>query len=229
MHVHRLALAIVFQSAILLAQTNTASIQGSVADATNKKPISGALVSAIRSGLPPASQTVTTAADGSFAVGSLSAGTYSLCVQVPNDSYLNPCDWNGLATKVTLIAGQKSAGNQLSILSGSTLQVRVDDPGQLLGKKTKDGRNPHLLAGVWGVNGLFYPLHTASKDSSGVNLQLTIPRGTTLKLQVASLDLKMADANGAALSAAGDQQTFQHGNGEGNSKSFKYTITGVKP
>jgi hypothetical protein len=109
------------------------------------------------------------------------------------------------------------------------LQVRVDDPGQLLGAKTKDGRDPHLLAGVWGPNGLFYPMHAASKDKGGVNLQLTVPRDTALKLQVASRDLKMADGNGAALAAAGDQQAFQHATGDGNPKSFKYSITGLNP
>jgi len=226
---HKITLAILFQAGALLAQTGTASIQGTLSDATNKKAIAGAFVSAVRSGLPSTSRTATTAADGGFQIGSLPAGDYSMCIQVPGDGYLNPCQWSGTATKVTLAAGQKSTGNVLKAAPGSVLQVRVDDPGQLLGTKTKDGRDPHLLVGVWGANGLFYPLHTGSKDNAGANLQLTVPRDTALKLHVASRDLKISGANGTTVSSSGDQQSFQHGSGDSNPKSFKYTITGLVP
>ena len=40
---HKFAFTILFQTAILLAQNNTASIEGTVTDALNKKPLEGAL------------------------------------------------------------------------------------------------------------------------------------------------------------------------------------------
>ena len=223
-----LALAFLFQSAALLAQT--ASIQGTVADATNHQPIAGALVTAVRAGLPPASQTATTGSDGAFQVQHLPAGAYSLCVQVPGDTYLDLCQWSpASAAKVTLAAGQTSSGNALKIDKGSVLQVHIDDPGHLLAQKTSRGRDPQILIGVWGASSLFFPVHATSKDTAGANFQVTVPRDTPLKLNVASKDLKLSNASGAAIAATGDQQPFQHATGDANPKSFRYTITGVIP
>jgi hypothetical protein len=225
----RIVFAFFILSAASIGQSGTATIQGSVTDALNKKPVSGALVTAIRSGLPPASQTATTAPDGSFQIGNLPAGAYSLCVQVPGGAYLDPCQWSRTASKLTLSNGQKSAGNALKLDTGSALQVRFNDPGKLLAKKTKDGRDPHLTVGIGAANGRFYPLHVGSKDSAGTTFQLTVPRDTPLKLQVASRDLKIADASSAAISATGDRQTVQHNSNDPNPKSFQYTITGARP
>ena len=127
-------------------------------------------------------------------------------------------------------AGQTSSGNALRVADSSILKIRIDDPTKVLGQKTKDGRTPHLLLGVWGGNGLFVPAHKTSSDSAGAQYQLSIPRDTALKLQLSSRDLKLADSNGAAVSAlSGDQQPFQHNSGDPNPKSFKYTITGLVP
>ncbi len=127
-------------------------------------------------------------------------------------------------------AGQTSSGNALRVADSSILKIRIDDPTKVLGQKTKDGRTPHLLLGVWGGNGLFVPAHKTSSDSAGAQYQLSIPRDTALKLQLSSRDLKLADSNGAAVSAlSGDQQPFQHNSGDPNLKSFKYTITGLVP
>jgi hypothetical protein len=226
---HRMILAILFQSAVLMAQVGTASIQGTVTDAASNKAVAGAYVTAIRSGLPPASQTAESASDGSFQVQALAAGDYSLCIQVPGGGYLDPCQWSGTPVKLTLTAGQKSTGNSLKISAGSVVQVRVDDPSQLLSQKTKDGRNPQLVVGVWGGNSLFHPLRVASQDSTGATFQLTIPPDTALNLQVISGDLKLANSAGAAVAAAGDQQSFQYSTGAASPPSFKYTVTAANP
>jgi len=57
----RMILAILFQSAVLMAQVGTAGIQGTVTDAASKRAVAGKFVTAIRSGLPPASQTAASA------------------------------------------------------------------------------------------------------------------------------------------------------------------------
>jgi len=148
---------------------------------------------------------------------------------VPGGGYLDPCQWSGQPVKITLAAGQQSTGNALTISTGSTLKVRVDDPQDFLGKKAADGRDPHLMVGVWQVTGMFYPLHIDSKDKGGANFQVTVPLDTPLKLHVSSPDLKIADSNGAPIPSAGDQQPFQHGSSDVNPKSFKYSVTGVQP
>lgn len=220
-------LVLLLLSSTLSAQSVT--VQGTVTDSKGKA-LKGAFVTAVRSGLPPASQVASTANDGSFKIQGLPAGTYSLCVQIPGDGYLDPCQWGGTAVKLTLTAGQASSGNTLKIADASIVKIRIDDPGKALAQKTKDGRNPHLLIGVWPSNGLFQPAHLASTDAAGAQYQLSIPLDAALKLQVASRDLKLADSNGIAVAAVnGDQQPFQHNTGEPNPKSFKYTITGLVP
>jgi hypothetical protein len=112
----------------VIAQT-TASVQGTVTDAGNNKAIGGAFVIAIRSGLPPLSQTTQTGADGNFQLQGLPAGAFSLCVQVPGDGYLDPCQFGGLAYSVTLTASQQSTGNVMKLKPASILKVRLNAAG----------------------------------------------------------------------------------------------------
>ncbi len=225
----RIIIGILFQAAISTAQVGTASIQGTVADSGSNKAVAGAIVTAVRIGLPPASQTAATAGDGSFQIQGLVAGVYSLCIQVPGDGYLDPCQWSGTPVKVTLAAGQNSTGNSLKIAAGAVLKVRVNDPAQLLSQKTADGRTPQLAVGVGGGNSLFRPMRIALQDATGATYQLAVPPGTALNLQVMSGDLKLANSAGAALPAAGDQQPFQYGAGAAGLPSFTYSITGARP
>src|SRR6516162_2840394 len=118
---------LIFTSSIaLMAQTGTGGIQGTVTDASNNKPIAGAFVIAIRSGLPPLSQTAQTGADGSYQLQGLAAGAYSLCVQAPGDGYLDPCQFGDVAQQITLTAGQQSVGNVTKLKPASILKIRLN-------------------------------------------------------------------------------------------------------
>ena len=98
-HTHGLRLPLTFRAltAILIitaaAQTAAVSIQGTVLNASSGKPVAGSIVTAIRNGLPPLSQTAISTAAGAFQFSGLPAATYELCVQVPAGGYLNPCSW----------------------------------------------------------------------------------------------------------------------------------------
>jgi hypothetical protein len=140
----RLVAALALLSSAAVAQTGTGSIQGTVIDATSNKPVTGALVTTIRSGLPPISQTTKSTSNGVFQLQNLPAGTYSLCVQIAGGGYLNPCDWGNSALPaaggnsaptVALAAGQNSSGNVLKVQPGSVVQVRLQDTGQFLSQK----------------------------------------------------------------------------------------------
>jgi hypothetical protein len=130
---------------------------------------------------------------------------------------------------VTLAAGQRSAGNLVKLKAGSILKVRIQDPGNLKDRKTADGREPDLSMGVFGPRGIFYPVHITGKDNAGADYQLTVPRDTPVKFSILSKNLKLADANGAALPGNASQQAFQHATGDANPRSFRYTIIGVLP
>lgn len=57
----RMILATLLQSAVLMAQVGTASIQGTVTDGASNQGVSGASVTAIRSGLPRGRRTAASA------------------------------------------------------------------------------------------------------------------------------------------------------------------------
>jgi len=209
-----------------------------VTDATSNKPVTGALVTAIRSGQPPVSQTAKSTTSGVFQLQNLPAGTYSLCVQIAGGGYLNPCDWGNSALPaaggnsaltMALAAGQNSSGNVLKVQPGSLVQVRLQDTGQLLSQATKAGYNPDLALGVFGPRGLFYPAHATGKDSSGTTFQLTIPFNTAVTFHISSNALKLGTASATALPGNASEQVFQHNTGDATATSFVFSVLGLNP
>src|SRR5438067_1393326 len=172
---HRDLIGLVAFRFLLLAQGGSGSIQGTVTDAQTQKPIAGALVTVMRNGLPPLSQSLPAGPDGSYQAKGLPAGTYTLCAQVPGDVYLSSCQWTGTGAGVTLTAGQVSTGNVLALKTGSVVKVHLQDPGQFLNQQTKAGHDPRVTMGVWGPQGIFYPARLAAKNQNGADFQLTIP------------------------------------------------------
>lgn len=221
-----------------IGQTGTASITGTVLDAKTQKPVPAALVMAVSTGLPPLSRNTKSGGDGAFQIQGLAAGRYSLCVQAPDDQYLDPCQWNGSPTTVTVVSGQAAAGVWLGLTAASVLSIQVQDTQKVLSQKTKDGRRPDLTLGVWGPNGLYYPAHASGGPTTAVNLQdgvssyryqVAVPRDTALKFYISSSDLKLGDAAGAVLSGNASQQTFQYATGAPSPKSFAFTVLGLLP
>src|ERR1017187_3947369 len=135
--------------------TPTASIAGTVFDLKTLKPVPTALVMAVSTGVPPFVRNTKSGGDGAFQIQGLGAGKYSLCVQAPNDGYLDPCQWNGSPTTVTLVSGQTATGVSLRLTAASVLNIQVQDTQQILTRKTSDGRQPELMLGVWGPNGWY--------------------------------------------------------------------------
>jgi hypothetical protein len=195
-------------------------------------------VIASRAGAPPFTRNTKSGGDGSFRIQGLTAGNYSLCVQAAGDEYLDPCQWNGTPTGVTLLAGQAAAGIKIALASGSVLNIQVQDAQKVLSQLTKDGRHPNLTLGVWGPRGLYYPARPAGNSTAAGNLagvtatysyRLAVPRDIALNLYIASRDLKLGDGNGAALPANASRQAFQHATGDANPKSFVFSVLGVLP
>jgi hypothetical protein len=203
----RLILLVLFAIHAAGAQTGTASIQGTVLDAKTQKPVPAAWVMANRAGAPPFTRSTKSGADGAFQIPGLTAGSYTLCVQVAEGRYLDPCQWSASPITLTLTAGQAASGTSLRLTPASLLTVQLQDPLKAMNQKTKDGRRPDVSVGVWGPKGLYYPARdmnpTAAAGSSGgavtYTYQLAIPRDTTLNFHIASNDLKLGDGAGAVI------------------------------
>jgi hypothetical protein len=212
-----------------LAALGTGSIQGTVIDASNNKPIGGAIVTAVGAAPSVFSQSAQTSADGSYQIKNVPAGTFSVCAHVLDDRYLNSCNWGSIPLTLTLTNGQQSTGNHLTLKVGSILTVRIQDPGQLLSEKIKNGNDPDLVLGVFDQHGLFYPAHQADKDAAGTDYQLTIPLSTLVTFSIASQSLKLADSNGVQLPNSSNQQGVLRATGDSTSTNLVYTITGPRP
>ncbi len=197
-----------------------------------------AWVIAVRAGPPPFTRNTKSGGDGAFQIQGLTAGNYSLCVQVEGDQYLNNCQWEGNPTPVALTSTQAVSGILLKITAASILTIQVQDPLKVLSQPTKDGRRPDLSVGVQGPKGLYYPAHPTGSPAAAGSLpggtasytyRLAVPRDTALNLRVASHDLKLGDDAGVALPANASQPAFQHATGDPNPKSFAFTVLGVLP
>ena len=212
-----------------VAQTASAGIQGTVTARDTGAPLAGVLVIAGATSNPSATQSTKSAADGTFQIENLPAGAYSLCVKAASDGYLDPCEWGQSPPAVTLAVGQNSTVNAVAASPGAVLKIRIQDTAQLLLQKGKNGSLPDLLVGVFGPKGIFYSAHVANRDTTGLNMQLTVPFDTPLSLQVISKALQLSDNTGTALPSAGATASFQAAAGQPNPPSFTYTVTGVAP
>src|SRR5437588_8740271 len=97
----KLVVAMWILTGALMAQSGPAgSIEGTVTDTSNRA-IAGAFVTAMRQGLPPMSQIAKSGPGGAFQVQGLPAGTYSMCVQLTGDGYLNPFHWTAAVSSAT--------------------------------------------------------------------------------------------------------------------------------
>ena len=59
--------------------------------------------------------------------------------------------------------------------------------------------------------------------------QIGVPRDTTLRLHVASRDLRLGDAAGAMLSGNASRESFRYASGDASPKSFTFTVLGLLP
>jgi hypothetical protein len=234
----------VFATVILFSQSGlpaasapvTGSIHG-ILHAQDGTVIHGAKVTAnkaipankVNSALFATGPTLTssiTAGDGSFALDTLPAGTYTLCAQAQAALHIDPCHWSETPPKVTLTAGQNVTGYNFSLVKGQALQVRLDDQGGLLASAAGAFGNPHVLMGVLTSKGQFYPVGLSSIDSGGRNHSLVVPVNTTLRLTVSSQTVKLTDSAGTALNPAGHVVPFRIDSGDTNPQPYLFHIVG---
>jgi hypothetical protein len=137
-----------FPAASLFAQAG--SLAGSVTDQGNK-PVTGAFITANRESLPPASGRAFSAADGTFQLSGLPAGSYTVCVQFPSAGFVDTCEWQILPLRVDVKAGQGVAGLKFKLQKGAILHIRLNDPAALLAPSSTAvaKTTPHVCIARW--------------------------------------------------------------------------------
>ena len=218
------------------ADPESASIHGNVF-AQDGSPISGARVLAsvqlppqrpgtrqVATGATLASST--TGSNGAFELDHLPAGSYTLCVQAPTAVHIDPCHWSQTPPSVTLSAGQSVTNFKVNLKQGALLSVRLNDQKQFLHGPPGNNGTPHVLMGVLGPEGQFYPVFVSGEDSTGRNHTLTIPVNTTLRFTIVSKSVTLTDSDNQPI----DEYTFpfRANSLAANPPAFVFNVTGLK-
>jgi hypothetical protein len=191
-----------FPAASLFAQAG--SLAGTVTD-EGSKPVAGALITANRESLPPASGRAFSIADGTFQIGGLPAGSYTVCAQLPGGGFVDTCEWQILPRRVDVKVGQSVAGLKFKLQKGAILHVRLNDPGKLLeSTSTAIAKTaPRVLMGVQTARGLLHPVTQVSKDATGTTHTVTVPFDTPLSFTLVGSNISLTDEKGAAVGQGG--------------------------
>lgn len=83
-------ISIFLAAPMLIGQTGTATIHGTIIDGKTQNPIPAALVIASRAGAPAFIRNSKSGGDGAFQIQGLTPGNYSLCVQTVDESPAAP-------------------------------------------------------------------------------------------------------------------------------------------
>ena len=182
----------------LSAQSGGIADNGHVTDAVSAAPISAALVTLVQDGSLFTAWTKS-GASGEFTFSGVAPGSYSLCLQTLEDTYIDPCWWDGQRPTLSIVDGH-DATIELQAMQAFVLNVEVQDPQNLVGRDLQAWQQAHVRIGIWGPNGHY---HAAHKTGIPGRYRIGIPRFTALKLQIAPINLRLADAEGVALPASG--------------------------
>ncbi len=207
-----------------LGAQSVGQITGTV-NGPNGKPLNNAIVNLSRSskGGGTANAHTKTGANGAFALTSILPGSYNVCVQATRD-LLDPCRWSPKSVSVT--SGQTTDAGVIELVSGALLRVHVGDSSGVLaaGAQTPGA---HILVGVTGANGLFFPMSLQNVTPSGRDYELYVANDQSMQLTVSSARYKLADATGAPVDQKkGATLPIQAQTGNA-ARNYVFQVTGI--
>lgn len=221
-------------SVSMIGQTSSASISGVVTGADGSSiggahVFAGPLSTASKLKAPPTllasvTSSVYAKPDGSFTLANLTAGSYILCAEASIPGWLDPCHFASAVAPVTVAAGKATTGQNVVLSKGAVLQVRINDPGQLLANATAViAHDVEVL--VRASNNGYYESRIVSTDSTGRNHEITVPFDLQQTLIVRSQGFTLKNSAGAAVPPSGFSQTVQVATGA-VAPSFTFTVSG---
>lgn len=172
-----------------------------------------------------AGDVTTTDRNGAYQFSRLVSGKYILCARPTSQTGLvETCEWTTQPLTVTLGIGQALGGLQIVMERGARVEVRLDDPGQILANRATQKTGTDLSVGVWDWNGFFHALRPMGFDAGGQDMALTIPHEKRVRLYLKGKDVTVRDDKGARLPDSGSIEEFQTSRGTAT-RQFRFSIT----
>ena len=164
-------------AATIQAQTApvAGSISGTVVDSKNR-PVSAVEVRLIGFA-PPSSNGVRPDRAGVFTFPKVMPGRYRLCLSDTAGVYGDPCVWTPLPPVVNLAPAQTQAGIRMLALRVTTVNIRVEDPGNLVDSRTPSGVSRTLALAACLPNGLVWPVRQAPGNGNGRDFRVSVAEG----------------------------------------------------
>lgn len=164
---------------------------------------------------------------GAFSFAGLPLGSYRLCIQAPETSYLDPCEWGLPIPTVTLTKEHPSSTLGIVLRKGAELPIRFEDQGQLLLQNEKKTPGAHLLVGARTATSTFRPAVLTLQEANGKTMKVVIPFDKRVNLEIASPFFKLADSVGIPFTKAGISTPVSVPTGQ-QPAPLKFSITGRK-
>jgi protocatechuate 3,4-dioxygenase beta subunit len=191
------------QADIRLVVSPEARIEGVVVTKADGKPVPGAELMARpdERGLPLRPEPIVSAVDGTFSIGGLAAGGYSVQLMPVAEGI---AEWVGVPAHVTLEAGQTGGDVKIEVSKGGLVEVLIknDDNERIAGAQVNI-RDPQ--SNQW---------HGSKTDPNGV-----------ARIRLAPGDYELASAYKEGYTRAGDRESFAIEDGE--TKQFEWTLSGL--
>jgi hypothetical protein len=222
-----------------LASPQLSSIQaspiltGTIKDASGVV-ISGAGVSLER--LPPypkggawrATLYATSDQNGAFRVANgIVPGSYRICAQAANATWLDPCRWGSPAPQVSFPSGNSSVSFALVVAKAAAVAIMVQDSGQLLAKNLGITAGADLLLGISDDAFRFQSAQLLSQTPTVRNYQILVPYDRTVNLVAASTFFQLRNALGSLLPSAGSTVFPVHAVSGQSPPTISLNVTGV--
>lgn len=219
----------IFILTAICANAQVAELSGVVRDEAGA-PVANVQVLAIKPVAPAATSTsllafgAITAADGSFRIANMDPGPYNLCANADSRrGYVNVCDWGRYSGQVTLAAGTRATGTQITMERGVRVELRLEDASALVRVPEKQAEKNPLLLGLFGAEGMFHGFVLEDRDANGHNYAIVVPEKVKMKMHISGQNLAFADERGNQVARNGADVGFEEQKGNA-ARKLKFSV-----